>query len=102
MFDVRVRGNGDGQISLAAQRNVFSLRMFQMPNPNERSGMRAIFAPATAHSDAVKRPNCSECGTATVLVGIEPDRPGCELRTFQCPNCENFEIAVGKAAPPGK
>jgi len=69
-----------------------------MPNTNERSGMRAIFAPATPHSDAIMRPSCSECGAATVLVGIEPDRPGYELHTFQCPRCENFELAVGKAA----
>jgi hypothetical protein len=68
-----------------------------MPNTNERSGMRAIFAPATAHSDAVIRPSCSQCGTATNLVGKEPDSPGYELHTFQCPKCENFELAVGKA-----
>jgi hypothetical protein len=30
-------------------------------------------------------------GTATVLVGIEPERPGYELLTFQCPKCEHFE-----------
>jgi len=63
-----------------------------------RSGMRAIFAPATPDSDSLVRPNCSKCGTATVLVGIEPERPGYELHTFQCPNCEHFETAVGKAA----
>ena len=63
------------------------------------SRMRAEFAPAT-HSDAIVRPSCSECETATVLVGIEPepDRPGYDLYTFQCPNCENFELAVGKDA----
>ena len=32
------------------------------------------------------------------LVGIEPDIPGHELHTFQCPKCEHFETAVGKAA----
>jgi hypothetical protein len=60
--------------------------------------MRAHFAPATPRSDLIVRPSCSECGTATILVGIEEGRPGCELHTFQCPNCENFELAVGKAA----
>ena len=60
--------------------------------------MRAHFAPATPYSDSVVRPSCSECGTATFLVGIESERPGYDLHTFQCPNCENFEIAVGKAA----
>ena len=60
--------------------------------------MRAEFAPATAHSASIVRPKGSECGTATVLVGIEPDRPGCDLHTFQCPNCEHYETVVGKAA----
>ena len=60
--------------------------------------MRAHFASATPHSDCIVRPSCSECGTATFLVGIEPERPGYELLTFQCPKCENFEIAVGEAA----
>lgn len=75
MFNVRSCGNSDGQIS-----------------------MRAIFAPATAHSDAIVRPSCSECGTATVLVGVEPERLGGELHTFQCPNCEHYETAIGEAA----
>ena len=33
-----------------------------------------------------------------VLVGIEAERPGYELHTFQCPKCEHFETAIGKAA----
>lgn len=60
--------------------------------------MRAKFAPATPYSDSLERPKCSECGTATELVGIESDQPGYELHTFQCPDCEHFETAVGKAA----
>jgi len=60
--------------------------------------MRAIFAPATAHSDVIVRPSCSQCGTTTVLVGIESERPGYDLRTFQCPKCEHFDTAVAKAA----
>lgn len=60
--------------------------------------MRAEFAPATLHSNSIKRPSCSKCGTTTSLVGIESARPGYELHTFQCPVCEHFEIAVGLAA----
>ena len=60
--------------------------------------MRAEFAPITAHSDSIKRPSCSECGTATLLVGIESQRPGYELHTFQCPDCEHFETAVALAS----
>jgi hypothetical protein len=54
-----------------------------------------VFEPASAHSEAVVRPVCSVCGTATLLVGIEPERPGYELRTFECPTCRHFETAIG-------
>ena len=59
-----------------------------------------IFQPATAHSDSIVRPQCSECGTATLLFGIEaaPERPGYELLTFVCPDCKHIETAVAKAA----
>ena len=57
-----------------------------------------VFAPATSHSDSIERPICFECGTATFLVGIEEERPGYELHTFQCPACEHYETAIGKAA----
>jgi len=60
--------------------------------------MRASFASATSYSDSLLRPTCFKCGTTTVLVGIEPKRPGYELYTFQCPNCEHFETAIGKEA----
>ena len=60
--------------------------------------MTVVFAPATSHSDSIVRPSCSECGTATFLVGIEAERPGYELHTFQCPECEHYETAIGKAA----
>ena len=58
--------------------------------------MIVVLALATSHSASIVRPCCSECGTATFLVGIEPERPGYELRTFQCPKCEHFETAIGK------
>jgi hypothetical protein len=92
MRNVRVRGNSDGQIPLAKD--------VKMPisSKSEGSRIRAIFAPATPHPDSIARPTCSQCGTATLLVGIEPERPGYDLHTFQCPDCEHFEIAVGKAA----
>jgi hypothetical protein len=80
MRDVRVRRNSDGQIPLA-----------------EDAEMRAIFVPSTPHFDFTVRPNCSECGAPTTLVGIEAERPGYELRTFHCLGCENFEVAIGRA-----
>ncbi len=57
-----------------------------------------LYQPATAHSDSIKRPNCSDCGTATQLFGIEAERPGYELLTFVCPRCKHIETAVGKVA----
>jgi hypothetical protein len=57
-----------------------------------------LYQPAIAHSDAIKRPGCSKCGTATNLFGIEEERPGYELRTFVCPKCEHFETAIEEAA----
>jgi hypothetical protein len=71
-----------------------------MPISSKSDGVRirAIFALATPHSDFIVRPNCSECGAPTSLVGIEAERPGYELRTFQCLGCDNLEVVVGKAA----
>jgi len=60
--------------------------------------VRLVFAPATSHSDSIARPSCSECGTATVLVGIEAERPGYDLHTFQCPKCEHFETSSALSA----
>jgi hypothetical protein len=55
------------------------------------------FQPATAHSNAIKRPHCPKCGTAMLLFGIEPEKPGFELLSFDCPQCRHIEVAVGKA-----
>jgi len=32
------------------------------------------------------------------LFGIEAERPGYELRSFECPNCNHIETDVGKSA----
>jgi len=81
MFYLLLCGNGGGEIPIVQ---------------TEENPMRSIFAPATPRSDSMVRPNCSQCGTATVLIGIEPDGPGRELHTFQCPKCEHFELRSGK------
>ncbi len=57
-----------------------------------------LYQPTTPRSDPTERPNCSACGTATTLFGIEAERPGYELRTFICPRCDKIETAVGTAA----
>jgi predicted RNA-binding Zn-ribbon protein involved in translation (DUF1610 family) len=54
------------------------------------------YRPATAHSDAIKRIKCPKCGTGMLLFGIEPERPGYELHSFECPKCLNIETRTGK------
>ena len=55
------------------------------------------YQPATPTTDAIVRPPCTKCGTKTFLAGIEPDRPGYELYTFECPRCGQFETSVAVA-----
>jgi predicted nucleic-acid-binding Zn-ribbon protein len=45
-----------------------------------------IFDPARLVLDL---PICPKCGTRMWLSRIEPDEPGCDKRTFECPKCEN-------------
>ena len=54
------------------------------------------YRPRTPQSDAIKRPDCSECGTLSRLFGIEPEKPGYELHTFHCPKCNYVQTAVAK------
>jgi hypothetical protein len=56
------------------------------------------YQPATPYSDSIKRPDCSKCGAAMRLFGIEAERPGYEVHSFECPTCKHVQIAVGKAA----
>ena len=58
----------------------------------------STYRPRTAHSDAIKRPDCPKCGTRMNLFGIEPEKAGHELLTFVCPKCEHIETAIGKSA----
>jgi hypothetical protein len=53
------------------------------------------YQPATLHSQAIMRPFCTKCGTTTRLSGIEAEKPGHELRTFECPKCHHIETRVG-------
>jgi ribosomal protein S27AE len=40
------------------------------------------------------RPCCPECGAAMFLVEVEPDAPGSESRTYECPQCKFTERSV--------
>ena len=54
------------------------------------------YQPRTLHSDFIKRPYCTKCGTQTRLFDLEPEKPGYELHSFACPKCNHIETAVAK------
>jgi len=54
------------------------------------------YQPATPATDAIIRPPCTKCGAGTLLLGIEPDTPGYDLNTFECPKCGQFETSISK------
>jgi hypothetical protein len=40
------------------------------------------------------RPPCSKCGRPLILTRIEPEEPGCDLRTYYCAACEDTEVII--------
>jgi len=44
--------------------------------------------------DDLKDPPCPECGCMMWLKRIEPDKPGHDERTFECPRCLHTESLV--------
>jgi len=51
-------------------------------------GGYAVFA------NAMKNPGCPKCGEMMALRIIEPERPGFDSRTFECPKCYDTETLV--------
>ena len=43
-----------------------------------------------------ERPECPTCWAQMYLARIEPEKPGHDLRTFECPRCRHVETAVVK------
>jgi hypothetical protein len=43
------------------------------------------------------RPACPKCSTQMYLACIAIERPGFDLRTFECPRCQHVETAVAKS-----
>jgi predicted RNA-binding Zn-ribbon protein involved in translation (DUF1610 family) len=41
--------------------------------------------------DVIESPRCSKCGEVMALRIIEPERPGFDLLTFECPKCLGTE-----------
>jgi hypothetical protein len=56
----------------------------------------AICPPATPESNTIVRPSCSKCGAQTLLARIDPDLPGHDRRTFECPHCGYSESVITK------
>ena len=42
------------------------------------------------------RPECAICSAQMYLAYIEPEKPGFDLRTFECPRCQHVETAVAQ------
>jgi hypothetical protein len=40
------------------------------------------------------RPDCPKCTTQMHLARIAPEKPGFDLRTFECPRCQHVETTV--------
>ena len=40
------------------------------------------------------RPQCTKCTALMYLARIALDKPGFDLRTFECPRCQHVETAV--------
>src|SRR5256885_7905237 len=57
---------------------------------------------ARCDMDRIRRPDCSECGTRTMLARRMPGRTGFEWQRFDCPKC-NHELMreVAYADPQG-
>jgi predicted RNA-binding Zn-ribbon protein involved in translation (DUF1610 family) len=45
-------------------------------------------------ANIIKSPRCPKCGEMMALRLIEPERPGFDLRTFECPKCFGTETLV--------
>jgi hypothetical protein len=44
--------------------------------------------------ESTKSPDCSKCGETMSLRIIEPERPGFDSQTFECPKCYDTETLV--------
>jgi transposase-like protein len=44
----------------------------------------------------LSQPTCPQCGARMWLARIEPDEPGHDKRTFECPSCEKVVSEIVK------
>ena len=55
------------------------------------------YQPATSHSNSIKRPSCSKCGTGMLLFGIKNEAPAKNLSDSSVSQMLNIETRIGKA-----
>jgi hypothetical protein len=55
------------------------------------------YRPAMPPSNSIETLACPECGAGMWLFGIEADRPGRELLSFDCPQCQCIETKMRKS-----
>jgi predicted RNA-binding Zn-ribbon protein involved in translation (DUF1610 family) len=51
---------------------------------------------AVSHSDSITLPVCPDCGMAMRLFGIEDEKPGYLLHSFECPACHEIGTDIVK------
>ena len=59
-----------------------------MMGTRARGCAMTLYQPPTTYSSSIKRPPCPKCGMRMMLSRIEPDSPGREKHTFECPGCD--------------
>jgi hypothetical protein len=60
----------------------------------EYHGCNWLLGGYTVLGNVIKSPRCAKCGEMMALRLIEPERPGFDLRTFECPKCFGTETLV--------
>jgi len=56
----------------------------------------ARFHPQATTINVIPQRPCPHCGLKMMLARIEPSRPGFDLRTFECRECDYTESVVAK------
>ena len=56
--------------------------------------------PRPSSAIPLQRPACSRCKSSMMLVGVEPERLGVDLHTFECAVCGYVLTALGAYEDP--
>lgn len=48
----------------------------------------------------IELPKCPKCGEEMWLARIQPNEPGYESCTFECPTCDNRIVKIGEYRKP--